>query len=169
MQTIGIIHTAAAAAALLLGPSVFIRRKGTRLHKQLGYGYVVSMLVLNLTAFGLYGLFDGWGLFHWLAIVSLSTLLMGFVPVFLKRPANWIDWHYFGMTWSYVGLAAAALAETLTRLPAFWPELAEKAPQAFFWNAVGVGTFTVCGVGWYLINRRRVGYATAARIKQRTG
>lgn len=155
---LGITHTLTAVAALALGPAVFVRKKGTRLHKQLGYGYVASMLLLNATALMIYDLFDGFGIFHYAALVSLATLLMGFIPVFRKRPGNWIEWHYMGMTWSYVGLSAAALAETLTRLPMFWPQIVEVIPGHFFWNAVGVGTFIVCGVGWYLINKRRLGF-----------
>ncbi|NNF52556.1 MAG: DUF2306 domain-containing protein [Gammaproteobacteria bacterium] len=158
MDVVGITHTLAAASALLLGPSVFVRKKGTALHKKLGYGYVFSMLVLNATALMIYDLFQGWGIFHYLSALSLLTLLSGFVPAYLKRPANWIEWHYMGMTWSYVGLTAAAVAETLTRTPLYWPAITEIIPGHFFWNAVGVGTFVVCGAGWYLINKRKLGY-----------
>jgi len=163
MTALGLIHTLSAVSALLLGPNVFFRRKGTRLHKKLGYSYVISMLMLNLTAFMIYRLFGGWGPFHWLAVVSLATMLAGFIPAFLKRPKNWIDWHYFSMTWSYVGLVAAAAAETFTRLPDIWPQLAGQFPEQFFWSAVAVGSFSVCGIGWYLINHRRLGYPTRRR------
>ncbi len=63
-----------------------------------------------------------------------------------------------GMTWSYTGLAAAAVAETLTRLPIYWPVVTQYVPGHFFWNAAGVGAFAVCGMGWYLINRRMLGF-----------
>ncbi len=67
------MHTLSAASALLLGPSVFVRKNGTALHKKLGYSYVASMVVLNGTAFMIYDLFNGWGIFHDLALVSLFT------------------------------------------------------------------------------------------------
>lgn len=164
MDYLGITHTLTAISALALGPAVFVRKKGTRLHKRLGYGYVASMLLLNATALMIYDLFDGFGIFHYAALLSLATLCMGFIPAFLRRPRNWLEWHYMGMTWSYVGLSAAALAETLTRLPMFWPRLVEIIPGHYFWNAVGVGTFLVCGIGWYLINRRRLGYPGAPKM-----
>ena len=37
-------------------------------------------------------------------------------------------------------------------------------PGNFFWGAVGVGTFLVCGVGWYLVNRKRMGYALVRQM-----
>lgn len=158
MDYLGTLHILSAVSALLLGPSVFVRKKGTALHKKLGYGYVLSMIVLNATAFMIYDLFDGWGVFHYAALVSLVTLLTGFIPAFRKKPGNWMEWHYMGMTWSYVGLSAAAVAETLTRLPLYWPAITEYVPGHYFWNAVGIGTFLVCGAGWYLINRRQLGF-----------
>lgn len=157
MDYLGITHTLTAISALALGPAVFFRKKGTRLHKQLGYSYVASMVLLNATALSIYDLFDGFGVFHYAALISLATLLMGFIPAFRKRPQNWLEWHYKGMTWSYVGLSAAAVAETLTRLPSYWPEITEIIPGHYFWNAVGIGTFIVCGVGWFLINKLRLG------------
>lgn len=169
MDFTGLVHTLAAISALSLGPAVFLRKKGTALHKKLGYCYAASMLLLNATALMIYELFDGFGIFHYAAIVSLATLTTGIIPAVRKRPANWIEWHYMGMTWSYVGLSAAALAETLTRLPMYWPGITELVPGRYFWNAVGVGTFLVCGIGWYLINKRRLGFPvrqpTPDRIK----
>ncbi|NNM20703.1 MAG: DUF2306 domain-containing protein [Gammaproteobacteria bacterium] len=165
MDWLGIIHTVTAGSALLFGPLVFFRRKGTRTHRLLGYGYVVSMLLLNATALMIYDLFDGFGVFHWAALVSLVTLASGIVPALLRRPQRtWIVWHYMGMNWSYVGLCAAAAAEFLTRLPAFIPRVLDYVPGSFFWNAVGAGTFIICGTGWYLVNRRRPGFALVQRM-----
>ena len=168
MDWLGLTHTAAAAGALLFGVVVFRHRKGTTKHKMLGYAYVVSMLLLNVTAFAIYDLFGGWGAFHWAALVSSVTLAMGFIPVLLRKPARtWIEWHYMGMCWSYVGLAAAAGAEVLTRLPALVPGLASVVSPHFFWNMVGLSTFIVCGTGYYLINRRRLGYGLVRAMLSR--
>jgi uncharacterized membrane protein len=162
MDLFGLVHTACAVAALLLGPAVFLRRKGDRWHRRLGYAYVASMAALNGTAFALYDLFGGWGPFHWAAVASFATLLMGFVPAYRRRPANWLAWHYVGMCWSYVGLAAAAAAEFFTRVPQLWPATAAVLPRHYFWIATAVSTFVVGGVGTYLIRIRKLGFPAGA-------
>jgi len=161
---LGLVHTIAATLAVLLGPAVFLRRKGDAPHRRLGYAYVASMTTLNVTSLFITDLFGGWGPFHVGALVSLATLAAGFVPAFLRRPRRtWLEWHYMGMCWSYVGLAAAGLAEALTRLPSVWPALGAAAPQRFFWTMTAVGTFVVCGVGSYVIRVRRVGFPDSSR------
>ena len=163
MDLLGLIHTAFAAAALLLGPAVFFHPKGDRYHRRVGYAYVVSMAALNLTALMIYDLFGGWGPFHWLALVNLATLLSGFVPAYLKRPAgSWLEWHYLGMCWSYVGLAAAGAAEFFTRVPHFWPETAALVPPHYFWIATGVSAAALGGLGTYLIRIKRLGFPAAS-------
>jgi uncharacterized membrane protein len=48
------LHVVFAAAALLLGSGFFIARRGTPLHRKLGYAYITSMLTLNVSALLLY-------------------------------------------------------------------------------------------------------------------
>ena len=57
------LHVVAACLALLLGPVVLYRRKGDRRHKQLGYVWVVTMLIVAtsswfITSFGIIGPFS---------------------------------------------------------------------------------------------------------------
>lgn len=120
MSNLGIIHTALAVIALASGIAIFTITKGSTRHRMIGYGYVVSMVGLNVTALMIYRLFNRFGPFHVLAVISLITLATGFVPAFTKRPkSGWLDQHYRGMLWSYVGLVAAAASEFLTRIPLF--------------------------------------------------
>ena len=120
MSSLGIIHTALAVIALASGIAIFTITKGSTRHRMIGYGYVVSMVGLNVTALMIYRLFNRFGPFHVLAVISLITLATGFVPAFTKRPkSGWLDQHYRGMLWSYVGLVAAAASECLTRIPFF--------------------------------------------------
>lgn len=129
MDGLGIVHTGSAAVALLLGPVVFFRDKGDSLHRRIGYGHVVGMAALNGTALAIYDLFGGWGPFHWLALVSLATLAAGFVPALIRRPAKWLEWHYFGMCWSYVGLAADRMTKHLRAARrGRWPRLLPPDP-----------------------------------------
>ena len=163
MDILGVTHTGFAVLSLLLGPAVFFRRKGDRLHRRLGYAYAASMVAMLATAFMIYDLFGRWGPFHYAAVASTATLAMGLVPAILRRPrARWMAIHYAGMCWSYAGLGAAAVAETFTRLPQAWPALGASAPMTFFWAATGVGSTLVIIVAVYLIRVRRLGFPRGA-------
>ncbi len=88
MFPIGLTHTVAAVVALLAGAAVLLIPKGTRRHRQVGWVYVVSMLVLNTTALSIYRLFDGFGPFHAGAIFSLVTVAAGTVAALGARRAR---------------------------------------------------------------------------------
>lgn len=142
------LHIGTAISALVLGLGVFLTRKGTRLHKQLGYAYFFNMLGLNLSAFFIYRLTGHFGPFHGAALASLLTLIAGFIPAYLRLPrGGWLELHYEFMNWSFVGLVAAGVSEATTRLP--------SSP---FWLAVATGTLTVFIVGGMLIARGRGKY-----------
>jgi uncharacterized membrane protein len=150
-------HIICALSALLFGLCVMLTRKGTRLHKQLGYAYFCNMLGLNLSAFFIYRLTGHFGPFHAAALASFITLIVGFIPAYLRLPnGRWLELHYEFMNWSYVGLVAAGVSEALTRLP--------SSP---FWLAVALGSLIVFVVGGVLIARGRGKYHFEAR--QTTG
>ncbi|QQR84918.1 MAG: DUF2306 domain-containing protein [Flavobacteriales bacterium] len=111
------LHIAAAVLAMVLGLLVLMRRKGTRSHRQLGYGYVASMTLLNLSAFGMYRLFGVFGPFHIAAVVSTLTLAAGMRAV-LKRPRTQrtTELHLVFMYWSVIGLYAAFFSELMVRV-----------------------------------------------------
>ena len=152
MSLVAVIHVALGLLALVAGLVIFLLRKGTGLHKQLGYVYLFAMLGLNGTALLIYRLFGSFGPFHVLALVSLGTLLAGYVPVFFRRPENrWLRNHYFGMGWSYICLLAATAAEIAVRLP-----LSQRATGGTFFAATFFSSFAVVLVGgWLLLRLRR--------------
>lgn len=72
---IGLLHLAAAIIALICGTLVLYMNKGTAKHKKVGYVYTGSMLIVIITAFGIYRLFNGFGLFMslpWLPLFPYS-------------------------------------------------------------------------------------------------
>jgi Predicted membrane protein (DUF2306) len=141
--TIGLVHLISALLAMVAGGVVLLNTKAGTFHKRAGYVYVVLMLVLNGTAFQIYQLFGRFGPFHWLALVSLTSVLGGMLPVLFRRYVrDWLDWHYF-MNWSVVGLYAAFWAETLTR----------TLPMRQFWGIVVVATGLTGFIGSRLIRR----------------
>jgi uncharacterized membrane protein len=97
---IGAIHLLASILALITGTLVLLLKKGTVLHKRIGYLYVAGMVVLIVTAFSIYRLFGGFGIFHFAAIVSTLTLLAGLIPVLTRKPkVKWMEIHFMYMYW----------------------------------------------------------------------
>ena len=142
--TLGFTHTLFAVIAMISGIWVVVSTKGGLRHKQLGYIYVASMLLMLLTAFGIYRLFGRFGVFHGLAIVSFLTLVAGMYPA-LKRKPNWLAQHYRLMSWSVAGLYAAFVAEVAVRF----------FPREYFSWIVAIGSFVVIGTSAFLIYGRR--------------
>lgn len=144
MSPLGWFHTLCAVVALVSGAFVVGMRKGTANHVQIGYIYVGSMVALNVTALMIYRLFGGFGPFHIAAIFSLIGLIVAILPAILRRPRKtWLTQHYYGMSWSYVGLIAAAASEFITRVPA----------TVFWWGVLGA-TAGVVVIGGTIIKLR---------------
>lgn len=130
-STTGLIHLIASLLSLLSGTLILLMAKGTRTHKTIGYTYGIFMLIVNGTAFGLYHLSEGFGPFHFAALISLATLVAGMVPVLL-RTQSWMSLHLSFMYYSVIGLYAAFTSEIIVRIPGI-----------SFGPAVGIATATV--------------------------
>jgi uncharacterized membrane protein len=117
---ISTLHTVCGFLALALGLVVLLNNKGTRFHRTVGRTYWLVMLLLNITAFGIYRLNGHFNIFHIFAIVSLATISAGLIPVLLRKQIrNWLALHYEYMAWSYAGLLAATSNELFAHVPAF--------------------------------------------------
>lgn len=93
--------------------------KATRPHRALGNVYVISMVLLNITALCIYRLTGHFNLFHLFAILSLVMVLIGWSQVaFRRRFRRWFYRHYTYMCWSYASLVAATSNEAFVRIPA---------------------------------------------------
>lgn len=140
----GTFHVIFAVAALVVGATVFCRRKGDRRHRILGYFYAISLLAVNVSALSVYEDSAGVGPFHILAVVSLVTLISGFIPAFMRRPVSWwLDLHAYFMSWSYVGLLAAGVAQIAT--------MSFSLPAGF---TVGLPSILIVIIGGVLIHTR---------------
>jgi uncharacterized membrane protein len=144
VSPLGWIHTAAAIVSLVLGAAVLLRAKGTRNHRRLGWTYLAAMVLLNVTALAIYRLTGSFGPFHIAAVLSLASVTAGVIPAVRRRPAiTWVERHYWWMTYSYLGLLAAAVAEVVTRVPGI-----------DFWWTVVIASAAVFVVGAPIIRRR---------------
>ena len=156
LDPLGATHAAFGLAALVCGLGVLLLPKGTALHRRIGLLYAMTMVLLNGTALAIYDLFGGFGVFHVLALVSLTTLAAGVLPVWLRRPRDWMEIHARCMSWSYAGLVAA-----------FFSEIGARLPGVGFLPGVLVPTVVVIAVAAVLIHVRVP--RMAARMATTTG
>jgi uncharacterized membrane protein len=148
MSAISIAHVSFGTSALVFGTLNVIRAKGTASHRLIGHAFYVSMLGLNGTAFGIYTFFGTFGVFHFLAALSLAYTVAAIVPVLVRRPRNrWAVMHGSMMLYSYLGLLAATAAELAVRLPPPWNT---DTPGRYFFGAalLASGVITVVGFIW---------------------
>ena len=155
MSTLGWFHTFTAVLALASGAVVLSMRKGTARHRQIGWVYAGSMLALNLSALMIYRLFGRFGPFHVAALISLASLASAMIPAIRRKPEKkWLERHYYGASWSYIGLLAAAASELITRVPA----------TVFWWGVLGA-TLAVVAIGGTIIGVRAKHTLATARSR----
>lgn len=98
------LHATTAIAALLLGATVLMMRKGTRVHKALGRSWVALMLVVALSSF--------WvtrdGSFSWIHALSIWTLFSLACAIYYIRRGD-VRTHKYFMAGTFMGLAGAGL------------------------------------------------------------
>jgi len=136
----GGLHAGLAVICLVLGPVIFLRRKGDTIHKMLGRIWAAMMLVLNITALMTYELDGRPNLFHAFAILNLIALIPAFV--FIKkyqksRNPKHLALHQELMAWAYFGLAAAGVWQLATSLLRI--DMLPMHPK-FFMPTLGIAT-----------------------------
>jgi len=103
---------------MIAGGYVLLQPKGTKKHKQIGYIYVSSMVLVCGSAWGIYNLKENFGMFHILAFVGFVTLAAGMIPLILKNiQKSYKVFHFWFMYHSVLGLYAAFASELSVRIP----------------------------------------------------
>jgi len=152
------LHVTFAVLALAFGVGIFVTRRGTPSHRRLGYCYVACMAVTNAGALSLYARTGEFGPFHLAALISLATLVAGILPAILRRPrGGWLKLHWEFMSWSFVGLVAATVAEAAFRLP-----------NVAYWPSIVAGTILVCLSGGVWIYKSRGAMRQFIRARSET-
>jgi uncharacterized membrane protein len=143
LTTAGTIHACLAMAGILIGLLQFLLAKGTRAHRALGYAYVYGMVAADGAALLVYQFTGRFNILHVGAIANLLCIVAAIVPVLRSpRPLDWKALHYRWISWSYVGLLAAASTELVVRNS----HLATKG-QAWIATALVSGLVTATGAG----------------------
>lgn len=116
----GGLHVAAAGISLAVGITTLVRRKGGSGHVALGRLYLAAILGVNLPVLFLYDATGGPGPFHVLAVLSVVTTTCGWLAMRGHRRGHNSIWaHASFMTWSWIGVATAGLAQLANQQ---WPE-----------------------------------------------
>lgn len=140
---LGALHWISASLALLVGGLQLVRAKGTAGHRQLGWIYAALVMVLNGTALVTYRETGSWNGFHWLAVLSLTTLVLalGGFPLVGRR---WWPAHAYFSAGSYLGIVLAGLFQLATHAPmreqavaAAWVVTGGLAAWLFLWKVPG--------------------------------
>jgi uncharacterized membrane protein len=145
------IHTVLGVLALITGAWNLIQPKGTSQHRRVGRIYAGSMIALIATSFFIYEIFTAFGPFHILALVSGGTLALAlYFPLRRDHHENWIEHHYFWITYSYVGLVMATGSHLFEVVPD-WPWAVRAV---LFWGVpYVVGSVWIFGRRHALIER----------------
>lgn len=126
---LGWVHGLACLLALASGAYAFATRKGSPRHVLMGRVYLVSMLVLNLSALGIYRL----GIFffpHWLAIITLVLIFAGWGSArLIRRHGAFRYIHLSSMVGSYYLLIGGGVNEVYLRIDAARDLLNAAGPQ----------------------------------------
>jgi uncharacterized membrane protein len=101
------IHLAAVAPALLLGIFQLATKKGTPLHKALGWLWAVAMAVVAVSSFWIVG-FDKAGGFSIIHLLSIWTLVSLVLAIWFIRRGN-VRAHKGFMIGVFLGLVGAGL------------------------------------------------------------
>ena len=104
------IHTYSAIAALIIGCVVFLRKKGTPVHKATGRVWVLLMLFVAISSFWI----KSNGQFSWIHLLSIWTMISLTAAIVLIRKRN-VRAHQGFMIGTFIGLF---IAGGFTLLPA---------------------------------------------------
>ena len=112
----GWFHTILSSLGIIVGAEQLIRTRRDRLHRWLGYVYVLSMLAADLAILTVYRFNGHFNVFHVGALVNMFCVGMALRPMLVRpRPRQWKLIHFMWIAWSYVGLLCAALTEFIIR------------------------------------------------------
>lgn len=136
---LGTAHVAAASVAIALGAVVLTRSKGDSVHVLLGRVYLAAMVVVLVPVLFLYDESGRPGPFHALAVVSLVTTGLGW-SAGRERARSAVGRHAALMTWSWIGVVTAGLAQLANGI---WPEHSPWPVLAVVAAATAIGAVAV--------------------------
>jgi len=129
ISLLGWTHTFLCALALISGAAQLVRAKGTSSHALCGNIYFLSMVIANVMALFIFHgdllvrsgqpgvrVGQGFGVVHWLAVITLVVLLLGRLAASRQRVAFFAYAHPICMIVTYWMLVGAAINEAFVRV-----------------------------------------------------
>jgi uncharacterized membrane protein len=129
MSLLGWIHIFVCALALIFGTLQLAGRKGTPAHARRGNVYFLSMAIANVTALFIFHadllirhgkpqliVGQGFGMAHWLAVITLAVLLLGRLAASRQRVAFFAYAHPICMIVTYWFLVGGAINEAFVHV-----------------------------------------------------
>ena len=148
------IHIAASVLSLCIGAVVLFRAKGTATHRRYGRWYFSAMLVTNVTALLIYRA----GVFffpHWLAVVTLAVIAVGYWAVSTRSIRRWLSVHITCTVVSYYMLVGGAINEAFLRIDVLQPYFPEGVPSPVFGMVHSIAQLAFGILLVVLLRRRR--------------
>jgi uncharacterized membrane protein len=129
VSLLGWIHSFVCALALIFGALQLAGRKGTVAHARRGNVYFLSMAIASITALFIFHgdllmrhgqpkvvVGQGFGMAHWLAVITLAVLLLGRLAASRQRVAFFAYGHPICMIVTYWFLVGGAINEAFVRV-----------------------------------------------------
>lgn len=121
LSPLGIFHTAVSVLPIFLGAAAFINRGRIDPRAWAGKGYLATMLIGSLTAFGI-SKNGGFNFGHVLSLTTILLLAVGYAAGKSRRFPRLAEYvETFSMSATYLLLMVFTTTETLTRLPVEHP------------------------------------------------
>ena len=160
LTLVGAIHSVLAMGCIVIGLIQLVRPKRGSGHRARGYAFVYAILVADGAALLVFQFTGKFNILHAGAIVNLLCVTAAVIPVLrTPRPQNWKNLHYYWMSWSYVGLIAAAATELVVRT-------VHLGTREQAWAVTAMMSVLVTTIGYILINRYRPAGSQAGQLQQ---
>jgi uncharacterized membrane protein len=159
------VHTILCVYAMWVGGFVLFGRKGDAVHRARGWRYVIAMIGANGTAL-LLNVSEWLNIFHWMAIVTLASVLISYAAVRLRPFWGWLGLHLSAMLFSYYMLWGGLINELFLHVPYLHalPMITQRGLIAELQTALmGI---SLCVVLYFWWQSRRIGKLRARLAKK---
>lgn len=101
-----LIHSTSSIAALVLGSVNLLQIKGTKIHKVLGWIFIVCMFISAATSFGIHN--NTFSVIHILSLLVIIWLSRAIYAIRFK-PKNWLYIHASSIGSAYIAILIAGV------------------------------------------------------------
>lgn len=108
-----LIHSISSITALVLGSVNLLQTKGTRIHKVLGWIFIICMFISASSSFGIYN--KKFSLIHILSSLVIIWLLVAIYAIRFK-PRNWLHIHASSIGSAYIAILIAGIGVLVRKI-----------------------------------------------------